>query len=103
MSASYTYTDSTTFTVTHARHMAAKVATDLKRIQRLYGVPPDERIAAFEAEVIALLKLGYLGTATFGYRRGEQFIEPTVSGSASRDSWVWTTTSAGSRRCWACW
>lgn len=78
MSASYTYTESTTFTVTHARHMAAKVATDLKRIQRLYGAPSDERIAAFEAEVIELLKLGYLGTVTYGYRRGAEFIEPTV-------------------------
>jgi hypothetical protein len=35
---SYTITESaTTFTVTHARHMAAKVSTDLKRMQRLYG------------------------------------------------------------------
>ena len=40
---SYSYTESTTFTVTHARHMAAKVATDLKRMQRFYGKPSDER------------------------------------------------------------
>ena len=39
MSYSYTLTETTTFTVTHARHMAAKVATDLKRMQRLYGEP----------------------------------------------------------------
>ncbi len=29
MSYSYSYTESSTFTVTHARHVAAKVATDL--------------------------------------------------------------------------
>ena len=31
---SFTYNESSTFTVTHARHMAAKVATDLTRMQR---------------------------------------------------------------------
>jgi hypothetical protein len=51
MSYSFSYTESSTFTVTHARHMAAKVATDLKRMQRLYGIPSDESIASFEAEV----------------------------------------------------
>ena len=39
MSDSYTISESESFTVTHARHMAAKVATDLKRMQRLYGSP----------------------------------------------------------------
>ena len=34
MSYSLSYTESLTFTVTHARHMSAKVATDLKRMQR---------------------------------------------------------------------
>ena len=36
---SYTITETTTFTVTHARHMAAKVSADLKRMQRFYGYP----------------------------------------------------------------
>ena len=38
---SYTVSQTNTFTVTHARHMAAKVAADLKRMQRLYGQPSD--------------------------------------------------------------
>ena len=41
MSYSFAIIQSATFTVTHARHMAAKVATDLKRMQRLYDVPSD--------------------------------------------------------------
>ena len=61
MSQSYTISESTSFTITHARHMAAKVATDLKRMQRLYGLPGDAAIAQYESEVIALLKAGYLG------------------------------------------
>lgn len=82
MSSSFTITEAKTFTVTHARHMAAKVATDLKRMQRLYGKPSDTSIAEFEAEVIELLKAGYLGTVTYGYRRNDCWIEPTLSYTA---------------------
>jgi hypothetical protein len=78
MSSSFTITDTITFTLTHAKHMAAKVATDLKRLQRLYGSPSDPAIAYCEAEVIELLKAGYLGTLTVGFRRDDHWIEPTV-------------------------
>ena len=78
MSTSYTVTETTTFTVTHAKHMAAKVAADLKRMQRLYGKPEDQDIASYEAEVVELLKAGYLGTVSYGYRRDGNFIEPTL-------------------------
>lgn len=82
MSYSYTTTDTGTFTVTHARHMAAKVATDLKRMQRLHGSPSDARIADYEAEIIELLKNGYLGTVTYGYRRNGNWTEPTLKYTA---------------------
>jgi hypothetical protein len=78
MSYSYTLSDTETFTVTHARYMAAKVATDLKRMQRLYGSPSDVSIANYEAEVTEFLKHGYLGTVTYGFRRDNMFIEPTL-------------------------
>lgn len=78
MSYSYTIAEAQTFTVTHARHMAAKVATDLKRMQRLYGKPGDADIADYEAEVIELLKTGYLGTVTYGFQRDGRWIEPTL-------------------------
>jgi Bacterial HORMA domain family 1 len=74
----YSYTESTTFTITHARHMAAKVATDLKRMQRFYGFPSDENIADFEAEVTELLRTGCLSEITYGFRRNENWIEPTL-------------------------
>ena len=91
MSSSYTL--SQTFTVTHARHMAAKVAADLKRLQRFYpGCLTDADIAAFEAEVVALLKEGYLGTVTYGFKRNGSWVEPTLrynaadlNGSSSTD------------------
>lgn len=82
MSYSFTESESTSFTITHARHMAAKVATDLKRIQRLYSQPDDLDIAKYEIEVIALLKAGYLGTVTYGFRRDSKWIEPTLQYTA---------------------
>lgn len=78
MATSYTYSETTTFTVTHARHMAAKVAADLKRMQRMYGYPTDLWIEKYEAEVTALLKAGYLGTVTYGFRRNDNWVEPTL-------------------------
>jgi hypothetical protein len=61
-----TFTTNTTFAVTHAKYMASKVATDLKRIQRLYGLPIDSAIADYEREIVELLKVGCLGTVTYG-------------------------------------
>lgn len=78
MSYSSTVAETTTFTLTHAKHMAAKVATDLKRMQRLYGKPNDTDIANYEAEVIELLKAGYLNTVTYGYRRNGDWVEPSI-------------------------
>lgn len=78
MSFSYTATESTTFTITHAKHMAAKVATDLKRMQRFYSKPTDASIAQYEEEVIAFLKAGYLGTVTYGFKRDDAWVEPTL-------------------------
>ncbi len=78
MSFSFSYTENSTFTVTHARHMAAKVATDLKRMQRLYGSPSDTSIASYEAEVTELIKAGYLGAVTYGFKSGDNWIEPTL-------------------------
>ena len=78
MSYTSTFTESSTFTVTHARHMAAKVATDLVRMQRFYGFPSDADIDAYEEEVIALLKAGYLGLVWYGFKRYGSWIEPTI-------------------------
>jgi len=78
MSLSYTVSEARTFTVTHARHIAAKVATDLKRLQRFYGCPSDAHIAEYENELIELLKGGYVETVAYGFRRNGNWIEPTV-------------------------
>src|ERR1044071_4342427 len=79
---SYSYTESTTFTITHAKHMAAKIATDLKRMQRFYGQPSDLHIAELEGEAVAMLKAGYLQDVTYGFQRDGQWIEPTLKYTA---------------------
>jgi hypothetical protein len=90
---SYTVSETTTFTLTHAKHMAAKFAADLKRLQRFYGQPSDIAIANYETEVIELFKAGYFGTLTVGFRRNDQWIEPTLrytardlSGASANDN-----------------
>jgi len=82
MSYSSTLTKSSTFTTTHARHIAAKVATDLLRMQRLYGSPSNADIDAYEKEVIALLKPGYLERVWYGFKRNGRWIEPTIEYTA---------------------
>lgn len=78
MSTSFTFSDTVTFSHTHAFHLAAKVAADLKRVQRLYGAPSDVAIAEYEGEIVGLLKAGYLGTVTYGFRLDGNWIEPTL-------------------------
>ena len=48
MSYSNTITSATTFTLTHAKYIASKVATDLARIQRFYDLPTNSQIHAYE-------------------------------------------------------
>ncbi|KPH80813.1 MULTISPECIES: hypothetical protein [Bosea] len=78
MSFTTSFTESSTFTITHARHMAAKVATDLKRMQRFYGYPSDSNIASYETEATDLIKAGYLKTVTYGFQRDGKWIEPSL-------------------------
>lgn len=78
MSSSYSYSESISFSVTHAKKLASKVATDLKRMQRFYKKPDDEWIQKFEIEIIEFLKMGYLETVSYGFQRDGNWIEPTL-------------------------
>jgi hypothetical protein len=86
MSTSYTLSGTESFTLTHARKIASKVATDLKRLQRLYGRiydPTDEKIDEFEQELIHLLKHDVVGTVVYGYKRKGQWTKACVRYTAS--------------------
>jgi len=75
---SFSYTFNTTFTLTNAKYLASKIATDLKRIQRFYGYPTDKQISDYEAEITELLKEGYLDSITYGFRRNGIWIKPSI-------------------------
>jgi hypothetical protein len=83
MTSSYTLTETASFTITHARQIASKIATDLKRMQRFYGSPSDASIQAFEKEAALLMKNGYLKTVTYGFQRNGRWIEPTLRYTAN--------------------
>lgn len=74
MTTTVTLNETVTFTITHARHMAAKVATDLLRFQRFYGRPSNGEIDNYEAELVELLKGGYVDTVTYGLKRNGNWI-----------------------------
>ncbi len=83
MSSSYTITESTTFTITHAKYIASKVAADLKRIQRFYNYPSDLQIERYEKEITQFLKNGFLKNVTYGFSKNGNWIEPTLIYTAS--------------------
>jgi len=68
MSSTYT----TTFTLTHARQLAAKVVADLHQCSLLYGRPSGARLGDYEAELIEKLAKGYVATYEFGFKRNDQ-------------------------------
>ena len=75
MTDSYTYDATETFTVAHAKHIAAKVAADLLRFTRFYRNPTLEAINNYEMELVALLKAGYLDKVIYGFQRDGKWVE----------------------------
>ena len=89
MSTSYSVSASETFSLTHARKIASKVATDLKRLQRLYARPydpTDQRIDEYEQELAHLLKHDVVGSVIYGYQRNGQWTKASLCYTASAGS-----------------
>lgn len=83
MSFAYTTSKTVAFTHTHAKHISYKVATDLRRMRCFYGeyAPSGlsaSRIEAYEGELIAYLKAGYLDWVAYGFLRNGNWIYPTL-------------------------
>lgn len=70
-----TFTQTETFTLTHAKHMGAKVAADLMRFRDFYGKPTLEWIDAYEREIVALLKGDYIDYVIYGFYRDNKVVE----------------------------
>ncbi len=68
---SYSYTASDTFTITHARHIASRIASDLRLLYCYYDEPSLDMIENCLEEIAQLLAKGYLQTFEVGFKRGE--------------------------------
>jgi hypothetical protein len=92
MSSSHTTTS--TFTIANARHVAAKIKTDLKLLQRAYGDPSDQKIEDFGEEAAQMLNAGYLRTVTYGYKKDGAWIV-ALRYTANNDGTLSTDDRAG--------
>ncbi|MCA9217178.1 MAG: hypothetical protein KDB27_29115 [Planctomycetales bacterium] len=86
----FTHTQSATFTVTHARYLASKIAADLNACSRLHGRPAISVVEKYNEELIELLRYGYLSQYEFGFKRSDKRVlswsyEVDASGAVSGD------------------
>lgn len=74
MTVSSTRSATDTFSLSNARYVASKVATDLRQLQRYYGRPSDTEIADYAEEVAILAYHGYVEKVIYGFKRGSNWI-----------------------------
>jgi HORMA domain-containing protein len=67
-----TFTTTTTFTRTHARDIASRVATDLSLMHHYYGAPTLVEIEEYEAEFVELVVAGYLSRVEYGFKKNDE-------------------------------
>lgn len=67
MTLSHTTTES--WSRTHARYVAGKVAADLRQMQQAYGLPSDDQIEKLATELTELLAGGYVDEVSYGFKR----------------------------------
>ena len=86
----FSFTHSSTFTVTHAKHLASKIAADLNACSRLHGQPSVSSVDLYNEELVELLRYGYLNRYEFGFERDDERVlswsyEVDASGNISTD------------------
>lgn len=69
-----TYTTTESFTLTHAKYLASKVAADLYQMQIFYGVPSMDYINKYIEEIIVLLLYGYFDSADYGFKKNNEWV-----------------------------
>lgn len=66
---SYTLTETRSFTITHARYVASKIAADLELVHAYHGRPSEQRVTEFAEEAALILAARYLKSLEYGFRR----------------------------------
>lgn len=72
MSFTMTRTASESFTLTHAKYLAAKVTADMLRCQQNYGRPARDDINNYGTELALMLRDNYVETYEFGFVEDDQ-------------------------------
>ncbi len=81
----FTYTTPETFTVVHARKLAAKIVADMHQCRRFYGEPTEAEITAWNDELVVMLAGGYVDSYEFGFKSKDRRVV----------SWFYTVSAAG--------
>jgi hypothetical protein len=71
---SYSYTSTTTFTLTHARYLGSKIAADLRQLWLFYDNPDKAIIDKYAEEFAVLVSAGYLSSVEYGFKRDGKVI-----------------------------
>lgn len=74
MNLTQTTTTTETWSRTHARHVAGKVAADLRQMNQAYGMPDDTHIANLAQELTVLLDGGFVKEVTYGFKRADVWV-----------------------------
>jgi hypothetical protein len=69
-----TFTTTTTFTRTHAKHLAAKVIADLYQCHLMYDDPARSHVDECETELVEMLANSYVATYEFGFKKNDKRI-----------------------------
>jgi hypothetical protein len=69
-----TGTNSTTFSRTNARHIASKIAADLRQMRLLYGKPSPEQIDEYNDEIVEFLVKKWVKTVEYGFKRDGEWV-----------------------------
>lgn len=69
-----TGTSTTTFTRTNARHIASKIAADLRQMHRFYGKPTLNAIDDYVAEIVEHLARKWVRTIEYGFKRDDEWV-----------------------------
>ncbi len=76
---SFSYTDTESFTLVHAKRIGSKVATDLLRFNSLYsGVPSLATIDDYEKEIVEFLRHDVVSSVIYGFKRDGKWTEAAV-------------------------
>lgn len=69
-----THTTTQTWSRTHARYVAGKVAADLRQMQQAYGKPSDDQIEQFTQELVEYLTAGFLDYVEYGFQKNGEWV-----------------------------